>query len=219
MFEEWGFLISEMMMLIILAAVLGLFVGWIIWGRRSGDSTAKVEKLDAELVSCREDKMRLQNELAQTKADCEASKAEALMAEEAAAAAAAEASAVAHAAQVDAGAHPVEVKGEDFDAEGHVEEAGTKPLTLDAARDGKPDDLKQISGIGPKLEILCNKLGFYHFDQIAAWTTEEVAWVDTHLEGFKGRVSRDNWVEQAKVLAEGGTTAFSERVKGGGVYE
>ncbi|MEM9013389.1 MAG: endonuclease [Pseudomonadota bacterium] len=95
---------------------------------------------------------------------------------------------------------------------------GAKPETLSAARDGKADDLKQIKGVGPKLEQLLNSMGFYHFDQVAAWTSEEVAWVDENLEGFKGRVSRDNWVAQAKVLAEGGATDFSKRVKEGDVY-
>ena len=45
-------------------------------------------------------------------------------------------------------------------------------------------------------------MGFYHFDQIAQWGPEEVAWVDQNLEGFKGRVSRDNWAEQAARLAK-----------------
>jgi NADH-quinone oxidoreductase subunit E len=94
----------------------------------------------------------------------------------------------------------------------------TKPESLAAARGGKADDLKQIKGIGPKLEILCNSLGFYHFDQIANWTAAEVAWVDENLEGFKGRVTRDTWVAQAKVLAAGGNTEFSKRVDKGGVY-
>jgi NADH-quinone oxidoreductase subunit E len=95
---------------------------------------------------------------------------------------------------------------------------GLKPATLDAPRDGKADDLKQIKGIGPKLAAMCNRLGFYHFDQIANWTDDEVAWVDQNLEGFKGRVSRDNWVEQAKTLASGGETEFSARVNKGDVY-
>jgi len=69
-----------------------------------------------------------------------------------------------------------------------------------------------------KLEKLCNKLGFYHFDQVAAWKKAEVEWVDQNLEGFSGRVSRDEWVKQAKVLAKGGQTAFSNKVKKGGVY-
>ncbi len=96
--------------------------------------------------------------------------------------------------------------------------AGTRPTRLNAARGGKADDLKQIKGIGPKLEKLCNKLGFYHFDQVAAWKKAEVEWVDQNLEGFSGRVSRDEWVKQAKVLAKGGQTAFSNKVKKGGVY-
>lgn len=96
---------------------------------------------------------------------------------------------------------------------------GTRPEALDAARDGKADDLKMIKGVGPKLELLLNELGFYHFDQIAAWSADEVAWVDQNLKGFKGRVSRDNWVEQATTLAAGGTTEFASRVKKGDVYD
>ena len=80
--------------------------------------------------------------------------------------------------------------------------AASKPAGLAAARDGRPDDLKIIKGIGPKLEILCHSLGFFHFDQIANWKAAEIAWVDDNLEGFKGRVTRDAWVAQAKALAE-----------------
>jgi len=64
--------------------------------------------------------------------------------------------------------------------------------------------LKKISGIGPKIEGILNGLGVYHFDQIAAWTPENITWVDGHLK-FKGRIGRENWLEQAKTLA-GGTT-------------
>lgn len=80
--------------------------------------------------------------------------------------------------------------------------AQTKPKGLKAARAEGADDLKLIKGIGPKLEKLCHKLGFFHFDQVAAWTASEIAWVDDNLEGFKGRVTRDEWVAQAKVLAQ-----------------
>jgi predicted flap endonuclease-1-like 5' DNA nuclease len=83
---------------------------------------------------------------------------------------------------------------------------GTRPAALDAPRGGSKDDLKRIKGIGPKLEILCNTFGFYHFDQVAGWTAGEVAWVDQNLEGFKGRVTRDQWVAQAKLLAAGSDT-------------
>ncbi|MGC8202893.1 NADH-quinone oxidoreductase subunit E [Aliiroseovarius sp. PTFE2010] len=88
-----------------------------------------------------------------------------------------------------------------------------KPRTMKAPRKSGADDLKMIKGVGPKLEQLLHTLGFYHFDQIAKWSAEEVAWVDENLEGFKGRVSRDNWVDQAKILADGGETEFSKRAK------
>lgn len=95
---------------------------------------------------------------------------------------------------------------------------GVRPTALSGPRSGGADDLKRIKGVGPKLEGLLHDLGFYHFDQIAGWSAEEVAWVDENLEGFKGRVSRDEWVAQAKLLAEGGETAFSKKVDKGDVY-
>ena len=98
-------------------------------------------------------------------------------------------------------------------------DTSTKPVALDGPRGDKPDDLKFIKGVGEKLEKLLNSLGFYHFDQIAIWTPSEVAWVDAHLEGFKGRATRDEWVSQADTLASGGETDFATRVKKGDVYD
>ena len=98
-----------------------------------------------------------------------------------------------------------------------VEDA-VRPEALSGARNGDADDLKMIKGVGPKLEIMLNELGFYHFDQIAGWSAAEVAWVNDNLTGFKGRVSRDNWVEQARKLASGQETEFSTRVSDGDVY-
>lgn len=77
---------------------------------------------------------------------------------------------------------------------------GTKPEMLQAPV-GTPDDLKQISGVGPVLEGKLNDLGVYHFWQIARWTPAEVAWVDGFLN-FKGRIERDEWIRQAGVLAQ-----------------
>ena len=77
------------------------------------------------------------------------------------------------------------------------------PETLTAPRGGKADDLKLLKGVGPKLEKLLNELGFYHFDQIASWTPEQVAWVDERLS-FKGRIEREGWIEQARELAAKG---------------
>ena len=76
-----------------------------------------------------------------------------------------------------------------------------RPEGLESAWDGGADDLKRINGIGPKIEQSLNGLGVFHFDQIAAWTDETAAWVDGHLR-FKGRVRREDWIGQAKALAE-----------------
>ena len=96
------------------------------------------------------------------------------------------------------------------EAKASGQSGGVKPAGLSTPKGGKADDLKVILGIGPKLEALCHKRGFYHFDQIANWTAGEIAWVDDNLEGFKGRVTRDKWVAQAKILAAGGTVAEAE---------
>ena len=78
---------------------------------------------------------------------------------------------------------------------------GVRPANLlTQARDGKADDLKKISGVGPKLEDLLHDNGVFHFDQIAAWNAEEIAYMDDQLS-FKGRIARDNWIEQAAALA------------------
>ena len=68
------------------------------------------------------------------------------------------------------------------------------------ARPEQPDDLKAISGVGPKLEQVLNGLGVWTYTQIAGWKPEEVAWVDDTL-GFKGRIERDEWIAQAAELA------------------
>jgi large subunit ribosomal protein L21 len=86
-------------------------------------------------------------------------------------------------------------------AEATVALEGTKPTNLlTEARDGQADDLKKISGVGPKLEGLLNQNGVFHFDQIAAWTSSEIAYMDNQLS-FKGRIERDGWIEQAKQFA------------------
>lgn len=81
--------------------------------------------------------------------------------------------------------------------------AEDKPPVLEAARGGKGDDLMLIWGVGPKLEKMLNGMGVFHFDQIAAWTDKQLAWVDENLEGFYGRAERDDWVGQSKKLATG----------------
>ncbi len=96
--------------------------------------------------------------------------------------------------------------------------AEVQPDNLTEARDGKADDLKMLKGVGPKLEQKLNELGVYHYDQIAGWKPEHVAWVDARLK-FKGRIKRDGWIEQAGKLASGEETEFAERAKEDGTYE
>lgn len=167
MFQGWGFLLGEIWVLLALAALVGLIVGWLIWGRApvvtAAADTGEADRLRADLQACRARTQAAEAQIAALTADL---------------------------ATARAAAAAVAAPGE-----------AAKPLALPAPRGGKADDLKLIKGIGPKLEMLCNRLGFWHFDQIAAWTPAEIAWVDENLEAFKGRVTRDDWVAQAKVLA------------------
>lgn len=87
------------------------------------------------------------------------------------------------------------------------------PAKLSGPRGGVADNLKEIEGIGPAMEKLVNEMGFFHFDQIAGWSEADVSWVDANLKGFKGRVTRDRWVAQAKIIVSEGLVAFRERAK------
>jgi len=79
--------------------------------------------------------------------------------------------------------------------------SGDAPLeALFVAPEGEADDLKKISGVGPVLEQKLNALGITKFAQVAAFTAEDIARVDDALS-FKGRIERDNWLEQAAELA------------------
>lgn len=168
-----SYLVTQMFLYLLVAFLLGLILGWLIWryGKEAGEDAGALRR------QC--DSLKAENQELKAKlSTCQNSLAAKSVAPVATMAAAPVAAA--------ATAAPV---------------AGTKPQGLSAPRGGKADDLKQISGVGPKMEKLVNSLGFYHFDQIAGWSASEVAWVDDNLEGFKGRVTRDNWIDQAKVLA------------------
>ncbi|MBN9021476.1 MAG: hypothetical protein J0H08_05155 [Rhizobiales bacterium] len=83
------------------------------------------------------------------------------------------------------------------------------PLTLPGPRNGVPDNLQKIRGIGRKNEELLNSLGIFHFGQIAAWTPAEARWVASHLS-FPERIERDDWIGQAIVFATGGDTGIAK---------
>jgi len=75
-----------------------------------------------------------------------------------------------------------------------------RPAELSGPRGGKADDLHRIKGIGAKTESALNNLGIYHFSQIAAWTPANIEWLEGRI-AIKGRIRREQWVEQATLLA------------------
>jgi len=111
---------------------------------------------------------------------------------------------------------PETLKGEPIGAaraKGDAVPATAKPSLTDKNRPAgieKPaavDDLKLISGVGPKIEGILHSLGIYTFAQVASWKKAEREWVDGYLN-FKGRIERDDWVKQAKALAKGGVAEY-----------
>ena len=97
-----------------------------------------------------------------------------------------------------------ETKVEEAAAEEKTEESitsadGFKGLS---APNGEADDLKKISGVGPVLEEKLNKLGIYHYEQIANFSVTDISAIDDALS-FKGRIERDDWLGQAGILMKG----------------
>jgi predicted flap endonuclease-1-like 5' DNA nuclease len=91
-----------------------------------------------------------------------------------------------------------------------------RPKGISGPRGGKADNLQKISGVGPKNEKVLHNLGFFHFDQIAAWTAEQIEWVDDHLK-FNGRIKREEWIKQSKLLADGNEAEFNKLYGTGGL--
>ncbi len=92
-------------------------------------------------------------------------------------------------------------EAESTDNKAKATAGSVEPNLLKEPRNGKKDDLTQIKGIAQKIEIILNEKGIYHFDQIAAWTEENIKWADENIS-FSGRVKRERWIEQAKELAK-----------------
>jgi predicted flap endonuclease-1-like 5' DNA nuclease len=91
---------------------------------------------------------------------------------------------------------------------------GRRPVGLAAPHRGGADDLKLIKGVGRQNEGRLHGLGIWHFEQIAAWSSGNVEWVGGYL-AFPGRIEREDWVGQARILAAGGETEFAERARAG----
>ena len=94
------------------------------------------------------------------------------------------------------------------------QEIGIRPPSVEAPKNGETDDLKEISGIGLKIEEILNSLGIYYFEQISEWSPENIEWIENYLS-VKRRVKKEDWIGQAALLAAGGQTEFSKGVKNG----
>lgn len=175
------YLLTQMFLYMLVTFLLGLLLGWLLW--RYGRPTS------TEIDTMRDENKRLRIDLdtcnirtAKLEAQVEAPRAT---------------PAAFVAAPIVTTPAPEVVKESTYDG------PSSKPEGLSGPRGGTPDELQLIHGVGPKMESLLHSLGYYHFDQIAQWTGAEVAWVDNNLEGFKGRVTRDEWQRQAKVFSKG----------------
>ena len=74
-----------------------------------------------------------------------------------------------------------------------------------------PDNLELLKGVGPKLNTLLKSLGVTSFEQVANWSAADVREIDSRLGTFAGRISRDNWVDQAKLLVAGDVKGFEKK--------
>jgi predicted flap endonuclease-1-like 5' DNA nuclease len=68
--------------------------------------------------------------------------------------------------------------------------------------------LTQLKGLGPKLAATLAELGFTRIDQIAVLTPDAAADLDSRLGAFQGRMARDRWIEQAKLLSAGDKAGY-----------
>jgi predicted flap endonuclease-1-like 5' DNA nuclease len=89
-------------------------------------------------------------------------------------------------------------------------EAARRAASMRKVRTSLADDLKRIKGIGVLIEKKLNSLGVTTYEDIANWTSADIDRISHQLD-FKGRIQRENWVEQARILAAGGDTEFSRR--------
>lgn len=96
--------------------------------------------------------------------------------------------------------HTPTLDGLEFEPERPLRGFG-HPETLPEPRGGLSDDLRRIKGVTPDLAHALNRIGIFHFDQIAGWDQKAIVWLDHHLS-LRGRIGREKWVEQARTLTD-----------------
>ncbi len=217
------YLLAQILLYLILAALIGFFIGWIIrssgfesrmlasenqWRSRHHILQSENNRLQTELDELKQAGMTIQ----EIKPQIEASSSSSLPFRSR--------QGSRQPSNVDIGTnknHPLQnlrdelsqiEKSQSPDQEHQIVETisdtvKTQPLDsrpeITEGSDDDSDDLKLIKGIGPKIESTLNELGIYQFRQIANFTEDNVNWVSQHLR-FKGRIERENWIVQAKEL-------------------
>nr|WP_326490608.1 hypothetical protein [Sphingobium sufflavum] len=85
------------------------------------------------------------------------------------------------------------------------------PTAVAAASEGDGDNLLRLKGVGPKIATLLKSEGINRYAQIAGWSDADLAAIDTKLGSFAGRPVRDNWVDQARLLAAGDVAGYEAK--------
>lgn len=102
--------------------------------------------------------------------------------------------------------------GVDSEISAAIEDVVDHFIGIDAHPSGQPaptgDILTTLKGLGPKAEARLHDLGVTSFEQIASWSLADVEAIDSQMGAFKGRIVRDKWVEQARLLAKGDRETF-----------
>lgn len=197
-----GYLLMQMFLYMLGAFLLGLLLGWIIWSRRAQViDTSELDNARTQLIQLGRERDGLRLERDRVKADLDAC-------------AAARRELEARLAQMRATPPPAPTPAPE--PVRLVETPPPPPPPPPAPKASVPDDLKRIRGIGRVNEAKLNEMGITTFAQIAAWGPAEEERYGELLE-FEGRIEREEWVAQAKILATGRDTEFSERVDKGEV--
>lgn len=187
------YLIWQMGFVLLISFALGLFFGRQIW---SGDArSAEADQALADAARLRQENENLARRLGEAEARAEQPQAEAEESIKTGAAAM-------PAAETKPKAKPAAKKAVTKAAksvEKPVEKSVGKPVEKAPAAAGK-DDLTRIKGLGPKAAAALAGGGVTSFAQIAAWSEADIASWDAKING-RGRITRDDWVGQAKTLA------------------
>ena len=226
----------------LLAFVVGVLVGWFIWGRLRGELAslrgdldranserdrfrADTDRLSGELDACGRARADLERRLRGKSSKASADKAAApapaaLMSTPAAAKSSPAKSSAAKSASTKTAAArkpPAAKTATAPKASAAPSKAAPAPknAAAPAAPDGKADDLRRLIGIGPVNERLLKDQGITTYAQIAAWTETDVKRIEEVLN-FDGRIAREKWIEQAKLLAAHDEAEFARRFPAAG---